>query len=91
MPRAKKRDIISFKVDGALADILDAVPNRSEFIRTAILNALEKNCPLCLGTGILSPEQQKHWSAFIETHSVRQCDRCKAMHLVCNAEAHDAT
>lgn len=90
MRTQKKQTIITFKADSALAEALQAVPNKSEFIRTAILTALESGCPLCQGTGILTPEQQKHWARFTASHSLEKCDTCQAVHLVCDAtpEAH---
>jgi len=82
----KKPAIITFKADEALAEALQAVPNKSEFIRAAILTALDNGCPLCQGTGILSPEQKKHWGDFLATHSVATCKDCDAVHLVCRAD-----
>jgi hypothetical protein len=79
----KKSDIITFKVDGALAKELGKVPNRSAFIRSAVLAALEATCPLCQGTGILSPSQQKHWDDFAREHRVLECDDCHELHIVC--------
>ncbi|MBA7716679.1 hypothetical protein ES703_125754 [subsurface metagenome] len=78
-----KDEVISFKVDSALARAIKRIPNRSEFIRTAILSALEHNCPLCQGTGILTPDQNKHWEEFSEHHALKQCSDCEAVHLVC--------
>ncbi|OGQ87414.1 MAG: hypothetical protein A2512_01510 [Deltaproteobacteria bacterium RIFOXYD12_FULL_56_24] len=83
--RAKKRETITFKADETLAKALDKVANKSEFIRNAILNALENDCPLCQGTGILSSEQRSHWAGFLNTHSLQRCDECKAVHLVCGS------
>jgi len=83
---SKKRETITFKADEALAQALDKVTNKSEFIRNAILNALENSCPLCQGTGILSSEQRTHWAKFLNTHSLQKCDACKAVHLVCGTE-----
>ena len=85
MRTRKKQSIITFKADAALAEALQAVPNKSEFIRNAILTALENGCPLCQGTGILTPEQQRHWAHFIASHSLEKCDECQAVHLVCDA------
>src|SRR5690606_41925285 len=45
-----------------------SIPNRSEFIRTAILSALQGTCPLCRGTGILTPDQRLHWEEFARSH-----------------------
>ena len=65
---------------------MEGIPNRSEFIRSAILVALKNTCPLCRGTGILTPEQQKHWQIFAQSHTVKKCDDCHSFHLVCTAE-----
>ena len=86
MPR-RKREVVTFKVDRALSEAMNGIKNRSEFIRSAILSALDGGCPLCKGTGILTPEQQRHWKAFQEGHSVRECGECQAIHLVCDADA----
>ncbi|MFA7348020.1 MAG: hypothetical protein WCZ86_09695 [Desulfurivibrionaceae bacterium] len=84
--RNKKQETITFKADETLAEALHKVPNKSEFIRNAILNALENGCPLCQGTGILTSEQRTHWAKFLNTHSLQKCDACKAVHLVCGSE-----
>lgn len=82
----KKQEIITFKVDESLSELLKGVANRSEFIRTAILSALENVCPFCMGTGIMQPDQRKHWDAFMKSHSLERCEDCDAVHLVCSAE-----
>lgn len=86
MDNKKKQEVISFKVEAELGKAMDGIPNRSEFIRAAILAALKSTCPLCRGTGILTPEQQKHWKIFAENHAVKKCDNCQSFHLVCEAE-----
>lgn len=83
MRNHKKQTIITFKADDALAEALQSTPNKSEFIRNAILTALENGCPLCQGTGILTREQRKHWAEFLAHHSVEKCEKCHAIHLVC--------
>ena len=85
MSEPKKHDIITFKVDDALRKALQGVPNRSEFIRDAILAALDSVCPLCKGSGILTPDQRKHWDTFAEHHPLQECEDCHAFHLVCDA------
>ena len=82
--RQNKQDIITFKVDGSLRDAMTGIPNRSEFIRSAVLAALDGACPLCGGTGILTPEQRRHWGAFSASHTVEECKQCHAVHLVCS-------
>ena len=77
------REVVTFKADKALLDALKGVSNRSQFIRDAILAALESICPLCSGTGILTPTQRRHWDAFAEGHAMRECEECHEMYLVC--------
>lgn len=79
----KKEEIVTFKVNESLARQLNAIPNRSDFIRRAILLALESTCPLCQGTGVLTSEQKKHWKEFARNHTVTECNRCHAVHLTC--------
>lgn len=78
-----KDEVISFKVGAALARVIRRLPNRSEFIRAAVLSALDHACPLCQGTGLLSPEQKKHWDAFARDHTVKHCRECDALYLTC--------
>ena len=82
-----KPEVISFKADPSLSKAMDGIPNRSEFIRNAILAALDGVCPLCQGTGILSPQQKTHWQTFAQHHQVRRCQSCDAVHLVCAGPA----
>ena len=80
----KKEQVISFKADASLIEAMKGVENRSDFIRSAILTALDNRCPLCMGSGIISPNQKKHWLQFCESHSVVECDDCHELHLVCS-------
>lgn len=79
-------DIITFKADHALSEAMAGIPNRSEFIRSAVLAALENACPLCRGTGVLTPQQRRHWASFSKHHTIEQCHDCQAVHLVCSGE-----
>ena len=81
--KKSKGEIITFKVDSSILLAMKGVPNRSEFIRCALLAALENVCPVCKGTGILTPNQKEHWIAFTSTHSLRECKDCHEIHLVC--------
>jgi len=78
-------EIITFKVEESLLEALKGIGNRSQFIRSAVLAALDNMCPLCNGTGRLMPDQKKHWLAFAANHSVEECDECHEVHLVCEA------
>ncbi len=78
-----KDEIITFKADRSLLEAMKGIPNRSAFIRAAILAALDSVCPVCQGTGVLTPEQRKHWVAFAADHRITECDDCHELHVVC--------
>jgi len=86
MPR-KKNDIITFKVDATLLEAMSGIQNRSDFIRSAILAALDNTCPLCRGTGKLSPDQLRHWEHFSTHHKLKECKDCNAFYLSCDQDA----
>ncbi len=79
----KKECIFSFKTDEELAESLNALPNRSEFIRNAVQAALDQQCPLCRGTGSLTEQQKEHLDEFLNLHALEKCDTCQAIHFVC--------
>lgn len=83
MAKPSHPEIVTFKADRSLLDALAGITNRSEFIRAAVMAALENACPLCKGRGLLLPEQKRHWQAFAESHRIRECDDCHAWHLTC--------
>jgi hypothetical protein len=85
MTTPRKQEIVTFKVDEPLWEAMKGIPNRSEFIRAAILSALDSVCPLCKGSGILTPDQRKHWDTFAKNHPLAECEDCHAVHLVCAA------
>lgn len=84
-----KDEVITFKVDGALGEQLRTMPNRSEFIRQAVLQALEMECPLCHGAGTLTPNQMAHWREFREHHDLARCEVCGEPHLTCRDHNED--
>ena len=83
MAHGRKREVITFKADESLLASMAGIANRSEFIRGAILAALDSACPLCTGTGTLTPEQKTHWQAFARSHAVQVCSECNERHLTC--------
>ena len=84
--KRRKGEIITFKADDSLLKAMRGVPNRSEFIRSAVLAALDSVCPVCRGTGVLTPNQRKHWKAFATSHSIEECDECHEVRLVCGVK-----
>jgi Na+-translocating ferredoxin:NAD+ oxidoreductase RnfC subunit len=47
---------------------------------------MDNICPLCQGTGILTPSQQQHWVDFEKHHSLVKCEECKEFYLTCDHE-----
>jgi len=78
-----KEAIITFKVDATLSEAMKGVANRSEFIRSAVLAALDSTCPLCSGSGVLTPNQMRHWQEFAVSHAFEECRDCHEFRLVC--------
>lgn len=85
----RKTSVITFKAEPGLAELLRGLPNRSEFIRAAVLAAFESACPLCQGTGILTPGQKDHWDRFARKHSLEECADCHAYHIVCARDSEE--
>jgi hypothetical protein len=85
-----KNEIVTFKVDGALARLIQRLPNKSEFIRQAVMAALDNSCPLCMGTGSLTPAQKRHWLEFARHHEIEECGDCHAIHIHCDLEGESA-
>lgn len=83
MSSPPKPKIVTFKADEALLEALQGIDNRSDFIRSAVLAALENICPLCRGRGILTTNQKEHWRNFKADHGIEECDDCHEFHLVC--------
>ena len=81
-----KEQVITFKVDSELQEILSRIPNKSEFIRNSILEAVGNKCPLCGGSGIMSESQKHHWEEFLKHHSIEKCDKCDQIHITCEYE-----
>jgi hypothetical protein len=79
-----KSSLVTFKVEPSLAELIDRLPNKSEFIRRAVLAAIANVCPLCQGSGVLTPQQQEHWGSFTKGHKVERCDDCDAVVLQCD-------
>ncbi len=79
----KKQSIVTFKVNEDLLAVIRDIPNRSEFIRAAIMTALENVCPLCSGSGILTPKQKEHWESFSRDHALKRCDDCQEIFIEC--------
>lgn len=56
----QKQTVVSFRVDQHLAEILNDLPDKSAFIRDAILQRFHTVCPFCRGRGVL-PQLLAEW------------------------------
>jgi hypothetical protein len=77
MPRKPKSKIVAFKVEEELADFLDNLPNKSDFIRKAILAQFGMTCPLCTGSGVVPRGIHDHYKPVIAEQNKRACEKCK--------------
>src|SRR3954462_14030996 len=76
-PKTQKSQIVAFKVEEDLAEFLDKLPNKSEFIRKAILAQFGMTCPLCTGSGG-DPRGIHHpLNPIITSENHRPCEKCK--------------
>jgi len=77
MPRrAPKTAVVAFKVEQELADLLNKLPNKSEFIRKAIAAQLGVACPLCRGKGVVARGVHDHFAPVLAEHHHKDCQGC---------------
>ena len=74
----QKTKVVAFKVEEDLAEFLDKLKNKSEFIRRAILAQFSMACPLCSGSGVVPRGLHDHYKPVIHEQNKHPCDRCKA-------------
>lgn len=78
MPRkTTKSKIVAFKVEEELAEFLNDLPNKSDFIRKAVLSQFGMNCPLCIGSGVVPRGLHDHYKPIIAAQNKRPCEKCK--------------
>ncbi|MBL8864122.1 MAG: hypothetical protein JNK93_01030 [Planctomycetia bacterium] len=75
--KTSKSQIVAFKVEEELAEFLDNLPNKSDFIRKAILAQFGMTCPLCAGSGVVARGVHDHYKPAIEKHNHRPCEKCR--------------
>ena len=74
--KTPKTSVVAFKVEEDLAEFLNGLPNKSDFIRRAIYSQLGVVCPLCQGAGSVTKEKHDHFAAFLEKWDIHQCGSC---------------
>lgn len=75
--KTSKSNIVAFKVEDDLAEFLNNLPNKSDFIRKAILAQFGMTCPLCTGSGVVPRGVHDHYKPVLESHTKRGCEKCK--------------
>jgi hypothetical protein len=71
-----KTEVVAFKVESELADLLNQLPNKSAFIRKAIEAQLGRPCPLCKGKGVVPRGIHDHFAPLVAQFNPRNCDNC---------------
>ena len=72
-----KSKIVAFKVEEELAEFLNNLPNKSDFIRKAILAQFGMTSPLCDGSGVVPRGIHDHYKPVIAAHNKRPCEKCR--------------
>lgn len=71
-----KTEVVAFKVESELAELLNKLPNKSAFIRNAIAAQLGVACPLCQGRGVVSRGIHDHFVPVLNNNRSRACAGC---------------
>jgi hypothetical protein len=71
-----KTAVVAFKVEEELAEILNQLPNKSAFIRKAIVAQMGMACPLCNGSGVVPRGVHDHYATLLSRYNSGHCARC---------------
>ena len=74
--KAPKTEVVAFKVEEELAEFLNQLPNKSAFIRKAIVAQMSMACPLCHGSGQVTRWVHDHYQVILANWVDRNCDGC---------------
>ncbi len=78
MARKQSRmTLMGFKAAPELAALLNALPNKSDFIRKAITAQLGLPCPLCSGRGFLARRDHDLFSPIVAGGRQVECAGCR--------------
>src|SRR3954453_15224812 len=75
-PAKSKQRIVTFKVEEDVAAFLDSMPNKSEFIRKALLSALMEPCPVCQGKGSVPRSLRADLQRILAKSDLVTCSFC---------------
>ena len=71
-----KQRVVTFKAEEDLAAFLDEMPNKSEFIRKALLAALMEPCPICAGRGSIPRSLRRDLEEVFKKQQFVPCSFC---------------
>lgn len=71
-----KHRIVTFKVEEDVAAFLDTMPNKSDFIRRALLSALLEPCPVCHGKGSVPRTLRQELDVILKKQELVPCNYC---------------
>ena len=74
--KGSKTAVVAFKVEKDLADLLNKLRNKSDFIRKAIVAQLGMACPLCQGMGVVPRGVHDHFAPLLQKLNHRACEGC---------------
>ena len=74
-----KEVVVAFRVDRHLAEELDRLPDKSNFIRGAIERAFHVACPVCEGRGTVSHETAVYLGGILAKEKAERCPCCGAV------------
>ena len=89
--KTAKTAVVAFKVEKELAAILNQLPNKSAFIRKAIVAQLDMACPLCHGSGLLPKGLHDHFAPLLNQLNHRHCEGCGTDSVISSADPGDLT
>jgi hypothetical protein len=78
----RKTEIVAFKVEEDLAEFLNKLPNKSDYIRKAIIAQFGMSCPLCSGSGVVSRGIHEHYKPVIQEHNQHACHQCEKLEII---------
>lgn len=68
--------VVTFKVEEEVAAFLDTMPNKSDFIRKALLSALLEPCPVCNGKGSVPRSLRADLETIFHKQQFIPCSSC---------------
>ena len=74
--RMPKDQVMAFKVDATLAELLGGVKNKSELIRDAVYAYLGHLCPLCEGKGTIPANRSHEIELLLKQLEFATCTGC---------------